>query len=268
MANAQPTRRQRETGAARPGRGAPASVIAPGGGPACIAVYAERHSPPRIVHVPLTVDADGGVRGVIDELAGRAFRLAREQGGRLSLEIVRELVENLIHASFEGVVITILDKGNTLRVSDRGPGIPDKQTALKAGFTSADAAVRELIRGVGSGLAVVREAVGAMGGSLEIEDNLGGGTVVTVCIDPPPDGGFAPRAVPSYNLSERQLKALLLTIELAPVGPSRVAHELGVSTSTAYRDLVALEKAELVASRSDGRRTVTDAGLAYLDALL
>ena len=91
----------------------------------------------------------------------------------------RELIENLVHASFAGVVITILDGGNTLRVSDQGPGIPDKDAALRPGFTSADATAKRYIRGVGSGFSVVTETLAGLGGTLEIEDNLGRGTVVT-----------------------------------------------------------------------------------------
>ena len=82
-----------------------------------------------------------------------------------------------------------------------------------------------------------------MGGTLEIEDNLGTGTVVTARVPPDDNDPLAPAPLPSYNLPERQLKTLLLTVELAPVGPTRVAQELGVSTSTAYRDLVSLEEA-------------------------
>jgi Mn-dependent DtxR family transcriptional regulator len=79
---------------------------------------------------------------------------------------------------------------------------------------------------------------------------------------------LTPTPLPSYNLPERQLKTLLLTVELAPVGPTRVAQELGVSTSTAYRDLVSLEEAGYVASGDSGHRSVTDQGLAYLTSVL
>jgi predicted DNA-binding transcriptional regulator YafY len=47
-----------------------------------------------------------------------------------------------------------------------------------------------------------------------------------------------------------------------------VAQELGVSTSTAYRDLVYLEGAGLVTSGESGHRSVTDEGLAYLNTVL
>ena len=41
-----------------------------------------------------------------------------------------------------------------------------------------------------------------------------------------------------------------------------------MSTSTAYRDLVSLEQAGFVVCRPSGHRSATDAGLAYLDAVL
>ena len=205
---------------------------------------------------------------LIDEVANRAHALAREQGGRLPLVVIRELVANLVHASFCGVIVTVLDGGNTVRVSDSGPGIPDKQAALKPGFTSADAAAKSVIRGVGSGFSIVTETLNSLGGTLDIDDNLGTGTVVTATVPPDPSESLASTPVASYNLPERQLKTLLLTVELAPVGPTRVAQELGVSTSTAYRDLVSLEQAGYVISGLSGHRTVTDQGLAYLTTML
>jgi hypothetical protein len=236
--------------------------------PARIAVYSERHAPPQVFTVPVPPPEQDGFSILIDELTSRTHALARGQGGRLPADLIHELVANLIHASFTEVVITILDGGNTLRVSDRGPGIPDKQAAVRAGFTSADSTAKRHIRGVGSGLAIVQAALRDIDGVLEIEDNLGKGTVVTVRVTPQPESVLAPTGLPSYNLAERQLKALLLTVELAPVGPTRIARELGVSTSTAYRDLIALEEVGLVVSQATGHRSVTEAGLAHLNTLL
>ena len=42
--------------------------------------------------------------------------------GKIPEEAVREVVENLIHASYRGVVISVLNKGSVVRVSDKGPG--------------------------------------------------------------------------------------------------------------------------------------------------
>jgi hypothetical protein len=240
-----------------------------------IAVYRDGQAPPLVVPLAAPLDrARGGgeappaIPALIELLVDRSHSLAREQGGLIPLSVLRELVENLVHASFAGVVITILDGGNTIRVSDQGPGIPDKQAALRPGFTSADAEAKRFIRGVGSGLPVVKQTLAGLGGDLEIEDNLGRGTVVTARVTPPPETHLAPVPVPAYNLPERQLRILLLTVELAPVGPTRIAQELGVSTSTAYRDLVSLEQVGFVVCRPSGLRSVTDAGLAYLNAVL
>ena len=231
--------------------------------PPRIALYEDVHNPPLVVSV-----AETRLPQLLDAMAARVHDLAAEQGGEVPYLVLRELVDNLVHASFRGVVVTILDRGNTIRISDRGPGIPDKDSALQPGFTSADASAKQYIRGVGSGFSLVREALREVDGSLSIEDNLGRGTVVTAQVSPSPQKVLASAPVPTYNLSERQLKTLLLTVELAPVGPTRIAEELGVSTSTAYRDLVALEDEGFVASRPSGHRVVTDAGLGYLDAVL
>jgi anti-sigma regulatory factor (Ser/Thr protein kinase) len=233
-----------------------------------IAVYADPHSPPEVVTVTDHPLAEDSLPQLIESVAARAHGLAREHGGRLPLVVFRELIGNLVHASFAGAIITILDNGNTVRVSDRGPGIPDKDAALRPGFTSADASAKRFIRGVGSGFSVVKETLASLGGTLEIEDNLGTGTVITVRVPPEVTVPLAPAPLPSYNLPERQLKTLLLTVELAPVGPTRIAQELGVSTSTAYRDLVSLEGTGLVNSGESGHRSVTDEGLAYLSAVL
>jgi hypothetical protein len=233
-----------------------------------IAVYTDVLATPTVIPVPALPASETEVPAFIEAVASYAHTLAEEQGGHLPLVVFRELVDNLVHASFREVVITILDQGNTLRISDRGPGIADKEAVLRPGFTSADSQAKRFIRGVGSGFTVVREALTPLGGLLEIDDNLGHGTVVTVRVEPREQIALAPSVVPAYNLSERQIKALLLTLELAPVGPTRLAQELGVSTSTAYRDLVSLEEAGFVTPLATGHRSVTEAGLAYLDAWL
>jgi hypothetical protein len=212
--------------------------------------------------------SEAEIPAFIEAVYQQGFSLCQEVGGSVPLVVFQELIENLIHASFREVVITILDRGNTLRISDRGPGIADKDAALRPGFTSADNFARKYIRGVGSGLAVVSRTLATLDGGLTIEDNLDHGTVITARVRPPEETPLAPAATPSYNLSQRQLKALLLTVELAPVGPTRLAQELGVSTSTAYRDLLSLEEAGYISCLETGLRAATEAGMAYLNSLM
>src|SRR5713226_8305822 len=59
----------------------------------------------------------------VGDLAARTYTFARERGGRIPFIVIREIIENLIHAFFQGAVISILNDGNTIRISDHGPGI-------------------------------------------------------------------------------------------------------------------------------------------------
>lgn len=230
-----------------------------------VAVYDSPLAAPRV----LVVRAQD-VEELVSEAASRAYTLARDLGGRIPLVAVREVVENLAHARFQDAVISILDSGNTIRVSDRGPGIADKERALQPGFTTATADLRRLIRGVGAGLPLAREQMALLGGTLTIDDNLGAGTVVTLTVHP--EGARVPAREPDApargpDLSPRQKKVLLLIAELGSAGPSAVAKELGVSQSTAYRELRMLERRRLVDNKSAGRRTLTEEGIAALGAV-
>ncbi len=229
-----------------------------------IAVYDSATAPPRVVSVPETRLPD-----LIDTLASRTYDLAKQQGSRVPYMVLREVIENLIHAWFSDVVITILDDGNTIRIADRGPGITDKQKAVRPGFSTAGPDVKRYIKGVGSGLPIAQESLSLMQGILDIEDNLDQGTVVTLSL-PSTHEPTAPttNAASRPALPERQLKILFLLLELGPSGPSRIGRELAISASTSYRDLVALESLGLVGSTTEGRRSITKEGLQYLDGVL
>ena len=86
--------------------------------PARIAVYDDASAAPRVVVVE-----PGEVRSYLEEITATVSRLAREQGGAIPFMVIREIVENFIHAYFQAPTITILDDGNTIRFSDQGPGI-------------------------------------------------------------------------------------------------------------------------------------------------
>ncbi|MHB0980306.1 MAG: ATP-binding protein [Thermoleophilia bacterium] len=229
-----------------------------------VAHYADARTPPDVYPIPAQDTATA-----LREAGDLVERLARAGGGRLPGIAIREIISNLAHAGAGDAVVSLLDGGNTLRVSDRGPGLPDKERALLPGFTTAGPALRTLLRGVGSGLGIARECLAVLGGTLELDDNLGGGTVVTASV-PPLLPETTPVAAPAggVKLSERQLRTLLIILELGPVGPTPVARELRVSPSTAYRDLVLLEEAGLVSALEGGLRSATDEGLAYLQTVL
>ena len=147
--------------------------------PARIAVYDDASAAPRVVVVE-----PKDVRAYLEEITATVSKLAREQGGSIPFMVIREIVENFIHAYFQSPTITILDGGNTIRFSDQGPGIREKDLALEFGTSSATEEMRRYIRGVGSGLPYAQQYMEDKGGSLTIEDNIAGGTVVTISVRP------------------------------------------------------------------------------------
>ncbi len=232
-----------------------------------VAVYDTPLASPRVVSIRAT-----DFHEFVGDLAARTYNYSRERGGRIPFVVIREIVENLIHATFAGAVISILDGGNTIRISDQGPGIADKLHALLPGFTTATPELRRFIKGVGSGLPVARETLAVMGGAMSIEDNLVRGTVVTLRLGPEPAARPAiPARVepsrPRHELTARQKKVLLLIAELGAAGPSEVAKALEMSQSTAYRELQLLTSAGLIATKRYGKRTLTEEGIASLDSV-
>jgi hypothetical protein len=267
-----------------------------------IAQYDSKTSPPRIEEV-----FGDSPRELIERLAARTHHVAREMGGSVPYVVIRELVENLIHAHFRDVVISVLDDGHILRFSDAGPGIADVERALRPGFSTADDDARRFIKGVGSGLPVAVECVAFAGGSIAIDRNLSGGAVVTVRMpgvrnepttSSPGDGRMRPSgaarhedvsttsaespalgsvdpsadAVPlpapaGHRLSDRQKQTLLLVMETGAIGPSGISRELSVALSTAHRDLALLEAEGLIRADATGKRTLTALGISYIEGL-
>src|SRR5215210_6973649 len=205
----------------------------------------------------------------------------RASGGRVPEEALRELIENLVHAEFRGVVISILEDGNVVRVSDKGPGVEHKHRAFEFGFSGATPEAAREIRGVGAGLGIARAAAEKAGGTVTVEDNIGGGIVATVSVGedvkaagegkpsvrPVPQRKY-PDAVPKMNISERQQKVLITVLECGEVGPSTVAERLEISVSTAYRDLSVLEEHGLVVTDESGKRIISPLGRDLVEAIV
>jgi hypothetical protein len=232
-----------------------------------VAVYDNMSSLPR-VHELTGQD----YQNFVNLMADKTYELSHSKGGQIPFTVIREVVENLVHAYFEEAIITILDGGNTIRVSDQGPGIRDKEAAFLPGFSTATREMKQYIRGVGSGLPVAREAIEMAGGKITVEDNLDQGAVVTLSLEPEaavppptPDKAAEEAASPPAELTDRQKRVLFLVTELGALGPSKIANELGISLSSAHRDLVALEGLGLIEMTSHGRRSLSASGIDYLE---
>ncbi len=174
----------------------------------------------------------------------------------------REIIENLAHADFVGACVSVLDGGATLRVSDCGPGIDDKHRAKEPGYTTASPRLLTLVRGVGSGFPVSMAAMSAIGGDLDLDDNLDGGTVVTLRVPAPESAG--PEGI---ELSESARRLLAVLVEVGPATPDGLADELDISLCACARELVTLEHRGLVVHEADGRRSLTGDGTALLTTL-
>ncbi len=205
---------------------------------------------------------------LMDLVASRAYRYLQEEASLIPFTALKEVVENLIHASFKDVTISIMDFGQVVRVADGGPGIPEKERALLPGFTTASAEMRKFIRGVGCGLPLAQELVSSLGGNLLLEDNLKRGTVVTIYVPtqkaPGESANLIKEGLPA--LTSRQKKILFLLAEVGQAGPSQVARDLKLSLSTIYRELRALEALGIVKITDEGRRCLTDFGLKLLSS--
>ena len=121
--------------------------------------------------ISLAVDADTSVVVEGDER-------------RLS-QIVRNLVDNAIKFSPDGGTVTLSARpaaeGAVISVADQGPGIPRaEQDRIFQRFYQVDRSRSKTRPGTGLGLAIVKHLVHLHGGAVEVESELGRGSVFRV----------------------------------------------------------------------------------------
>ncbi len=246
--------------------------------PARIAVYDGLRTEPQIVDIQ-----NDDIKQYIGSIAAKTYELASARGGQIPYTVILQVTENFIHAHFSEPCISILDKGNTIRFSDQGPGIEDKERAQLPGFTSATQEMRQYINGVGSGLPIVKEYLKFSNGRLMIEDNISQGTVITISVNPymqkdepivyqespqlqqrelAPAAGHQEKPV----LQPRDEDILRLAARIGSIGPTDVHGQLQIPVSTAHRLLKRLEECGYLKSEAGGqhRRIITDSGKAAI----
>ena len=243
-----------------------------------IAVYDDMLAAPRVVDIE-----PSDIRSYIGEIAAKTYDLAQKQGGSIPYAVIREVAENFIHAHFREPCVSILDRGNTIRFTDQGPGIADKERAQLPGFTSATSEMRQYINGVGGGLPIAKEYLRFSNGRLTIEDNIKEGTVITITVN-----DNAPQSTPvvyqettpqttqqpantAYNtfnasdITPRERSILELASNMGPIGPTEITNNLGIASATAHRDLTKLEKMGLMEMVSGRKRSLTNAGFGIIN---
>lgn len=236
-----------------------------------IALYDDLLSSPRIVEVPPAETTD-----FIGRLAAEVYDRSQQMGGGIPFSAIKQVAENFIHADFREIVVSIMDSGNTIRFADQGPGIADKERAQMPGFSSATEPMKRYIDGVGSGLPIVREYLDVKHGTLTLDDNLNGGSVVTLSLNGSPaashstlsDRGAAAatsaqgageadaasstsqRAYPvellTSSLSNRGRQILALFSRNDMLGVQEISSATGIPLSSTHAELGKLEEAGLI----------------------
>lgn len=233
-----------------------------------IAVYDDLRSAPRIVEIP-----PGPTNEYIEALASTTFDYAKRAGGSIPYTVIREVSENFIHARFAEIVVSILDEGNTIRFADQGPGIAHKDQAQLPGFTSAIEPMKKYIRGVGSGLPIVKEYLDFSHGHITIEDNLNSGAVVTISLRDEPTAQPAqtarPRAhaIPMPPLTQRERDFLKLFSEEGALGVTDLVNLTDAPQSSTHATLRKLEEAGLIEKTAGRKRILTDMGYEVASSL-
>lgn len=111
-------------------------------------------------------------------------------------QILFNLIENALKYSADSSEVLIsaekIDKTIKISIADRGIGIADEEKALIFGrFYRVDKARSRESGGSGLGLSIVQSSVEAMGGSIEVKDNPGGGSIFVLKLratDPEKEG--------------------------------------------------------------------------------
>lgn len=234
-----------------------------------IAIYDDLKSAPRIIEIPPAATND-----YIESLASTTFDYAKRQGGSIPYTVIREVSENFIHARFSEIVVSILDEGNTIRFADQGPGISHKDQAQLPGFTSAVEPMKKYIRGVGSGLPIVKEYLDYSHGHITIEDNLSSGAVVTISLNSQTQqSGFTNAqqrqrpSIPTPHLSQREKDFLRLFLEEGALGVTDIVRLTNTPQSSTHATLQKLQQASLIEKTAGKKRILTDMGYQVASSL-
>ena len=98
---------------------------------------------------------------------------------RVSIALYEGEINMVIHANGGRITITISEDAITMILDDVGPGIPDVDKAMQAGFSTAPDNVRNLGFGAGMGLPNMKKNTD----SIDIDTRIGVGTKVTMVIN-------------------------------------------------------------------------------------
>ena len=222
--------------------------------PARVAVYDNLKTTPRVIQIP-----GGPTHQYIEQIASTTYQNAKDAGGLIPYTVIREVSENFIHANFKEVVVSILDKGNTIRFSDQGPGIHQKELAQQPGFTSAKEPMKRYIRGVGSGFPIVKDYLDISHGYIKIEDNVNSGSVVTISLVPQKQEEDKNKEIIIPTLTENEQVIIKALLPQNVMGVTEMNHATGIAVASIHTAFSKMEEKGLV-EKVNKKRKLTDFG--------
>ena len=135
--------------------------------------------------VRLEYEIDGDNFTSAGEASVKVKKSLRQMG--FEPEIIRKVsvamyegeINMVIHAQGGKATVDVFDDRIVIVLADRGPGIPDIELAMQAGYSTAPDNIRSLGFGAGMGLPNMKKYTDDM----KIESELGVGTTITMVVN-------------------------------------------------------------------------------------
>ena len=98
---------------------------------------------------------------------------------RVSIAMYEGEINMVIHAQGGEITVSITPEKIVMVLADVGPGIPDVELAMRAGYSTAPDAIRSLGFGAGMGLPNMKKYTDEM----NIDTTVGVGTTITMVVN-------------------------------------------------------------------------------------
>ena len=111
----------------------------------------------------------------------RQLGISPETIRRVSIAMYEGEINMVIHAKGGSADVTVYDSEIVITLADRGPGIPDLDLAMQAGYSTAPDNIRSLGFGAGMGLPNMKRYTDYM----DVQSTVGVGTTITMRVNLP-----------------------------------------------------------------------------------
>lgn len=136
-------------------------------------------------NITLHYDIDGTNFTIAGQASSHLKKVLKQLGvtpeciRKAAISMYEGEINTIIHGKGGEADVTISKEMITIVFSDRGPGIPDIEKAMQAGFSTASDEARELGFGAGMGLPNMKK----YSDDMHIDSKVGEGTIVTLKIN-------------------------------------------------------------------------------------